>query len=165
MRIRRATPDDYEKAGEVTVAAYADFTLGPTDPYVARLRDAATRDREAELWVATDPADDSGILGCVTLCPPGSPWRELASGDHEGEFRMLAVAPQAQRRGVGQALAQFCLDHFRSAGCRAVVISSLREMADAHRIYARLGFERAPERDWEPMPGVSLIAFEVGLEG
>ena len=165
MRIRRATEADYVRAGEVTVAAYADFTLGPTDPYVARLRDAATRDREAELWVATDPVDDAEILGCVTICPPGSPWRELAAGEDQGEFRMLAVAPRAQRRGVGLALAQFCLDHFRSAGCRAVVISSLRQMATAHRMYARLGFEREPERDWEPVPGVFLLAFKVGLEG
>ena len=32
-------------------------------------------------------------------------------------------------------------------------------MADAHRLYTRLGFERVPDRDWEPVPGVSLIAF------
>ena len=40
MQLRRATPDNLDAAGEVTVAAYADFTLGPDDPYVARLRDA-----------------------------------------------------------------------------------------------------------------------------
>ena len=31
MLLRRATPDDHERAGEVTVAAYADFTRGPAD--------------------------------------------------------------------------------------------------------------------------------------
>jgi ribosomal protein S18 acetylase RimI-like enzyme len=160
VRLRRATPDDYARAGEITVAAYADFTLGPTDPYVAHLLDAATRDREAELWVATD--DDGTLLGCVTLCPPGSPWREL-SADHEGEFRMLAVAPEAQGRGVGEALARLCLDRFRAEGCTAVLLSSLPEMAAAHRLYDRLGFVRLPERDWEPVPGISLIAFRLDL--
>jgi hypothetical protein len=29
----------------------------------------------------------------------------------------------------------------------------------AHRLYARLGFGRLPERDWEPVPGITLLAF------
>lgn len=161
--LRRAVPADYAHAGAVTEAAYAPFTRGEDDPYVARLRDAATRDREAELWVATGAADDD-LLGCVTLCPPGSPWRELAGPD-EGEFRMLAVAPHAQRRGVGEALVRLCLDRFRRDGCAGVVISSLREMSAAHRLYDRLGFRRLPHRDWEPVPGVALVAFRTDLEG
>ncbi|MGZ4495841.1 MAG: GNAT family N-acetyltransferase [Nocardioides sp.] len=159
LLVRRATTADYDTAGEVTVAAYADFTRGPDDPYVERLRDAASRDREAELWVAED---QGRLLGCVTVCPPGSPWREL-SGDHEGEFRMLAVHPDARGRGVGEALARLCLERFRAEGAEAVVLSSLRQMAAAHRLYGRLGFERLPERDWEPVPGVELIAFRLSL--
>jgi ribosomal protein S18 acetylase RimI-like enzyme len=146
----------------VTEAAYADFTLGPADPYRARLRDAATRDREAELWVAT-PDDRDEILGCVTLCPPGSPWRELAGPD-EGEFRMLAVAPEARGRGVGEALARMCLDRFRAEGARAVVICSLPQMTTAHRMYARLGFRRVPELDWSPVTGVELHGYRIDFE-
>jgi ribosomal protein S18 acetylase RimI-like enzyme len=157
VRLRRATPADHEAAGDVTVAAYADFTLGPDDPYVARLRDAASRDREAELWVAT-PDDSDQVVGNVTVCPQGSPWRELAGPD-EGEFRMLAGAPAARGRGVGEALARLAVDRAAEQGARAVVLSSLAEMAGAHRLYERLGFERAPARDWQPVPGVSLIAF------
>nr|WP_221634620.1 GNAT family N-acetyltransferase [Nocardioides luti] len=158
--MRRATTDDLEAAGEVTVAAYEPFTLGPTDPYVARLRDTATRDREAELWVAEE---DGAVLGTVTVCPPGSPWRELA-GPHEGEFRMLSVAPTAQGSGVGEALARLAVDRAREQGATAVVLSSLEDMAGAHRLYGRLGFRRAPERDWAPVPGVSLIAFHLPLD-
>jgi ribosomal protein S18 acetylase RimI-like enzyme len=146
----------------VTVAAYAGFTLGPADPYVARLRDAATRDREAELWVATTEDRDE-ILGCVTICPPGSPWRELAGPD-EGEFRMLAVAPEARGRGVGEALARMCLDRFRADGARGVVICSLPQMTAAHRVYERLGFRRVPELDWEPVPGVELHGYRIDFE-
>ena len=49
LLLRRATPADHEVVGEVTVAAYAEFTTGPDDGYVDLLRDAARRDREAEL--------------------------------------------------------------------------------------------------------------------
>jgi ribosomal protein S18 acetylase RimI-like enzyme len=161
MRIRRARPDDIAAVGEVTVAAYADFTAGEADTYVQRLRDAATRDREAELWVAT-PDDSEEILGTVTITPPGSPWREVGR-DGEGEFRMLAVAPTAQGRGVGTALVDLVLDRFRAEGVGAVVMSTLSEMRAAHRIYERAGFVRDPERDWSPLPGVDLITYRVDL--
>lgn len=162
MRIRRARPDDIAAVGEVTVAAYADFTAGDADGYVQHLRDAASRDREAELWVAT-PDDSDEILGTVTITPSGSPWREIAR-DGEGEFRMLAVAPAAQGQGVGTALVDLVLARFRADGARAVVMSTLPVMMAAHRIYERAGFVRDPDRDWSPLPGVDLITYRVDLE-
>ena len=39
-------------AGDVCVAAYAPFLTGAEDDYAARLHDVATRDAEAEVWVA-----------------------------------------------------------------------------------------------------------------
>jgi len=161
VRIRLAGPEDLEAVGEVTVAAYSSFTLGPDDPYVEHLRNAAARDLEAELWVAT-PDDSDEILGTVTVCREGSPWRELGGHD-EGEFRMLAVAPGARRSGVGEALVRLVLDRFREEGAVAIVMSTLPEMADAHRLYERLGFERTPERDWRPVPHVQLIAYRLDL--
>lgn len=155
MEIRRAAPGEYAAIGELTVAAYAAFTTGTEDFYVAHLRDAATRDREAELWVA---ADDNAVVGTVTIAPEGSPWRELGKPG-EGEFRMLAVAPTARGRGVGEALVRHALDRFRAAGHTRVVLCSLADMAAAHRIYRRLGFVRAPELDWSPEEGVDLVAF------
>ncbi len=161
MLIRRARPDDLATVGEVTVAAYEDFTLGPTDPYIARLRDAAARYEQAELWLAED--EDGEVLGTVTVCPPGSVWREVSRPD-EGEFRMLAVAPAARGRGVGEALARHAIARFAEAGVHAMVLSSLDSMHGAHRIYERLGFERAPGRDWSPMPGVQLLAYELAQQ-
>jgi hypothetical protein len=32
-------------------------------------------------------------------------------------------------------------------------------MTTAHRIYGRLGFERAEHLDWSPVPGFLLMAF------
>ncbi|MDI6909626.1 GNAT family N-acetyltransferase [Nocardioides sp.] len=157
--VRRARPEDLAAAGEVTVAAYAEFTEGPDDHYVALLRDTARRDREAELWVAERGGE---VLGTVTITLPGSPWREIGT-DEEGEFRMLAVSPTARRRGVGEALTRLAMDRFRELGFRGIVLSSLAQMTSAHRVYERHGFRRAPERDWSPAPGVDLIAFVAEL--
>jgi ribosomal protein S18 acetylase RimI-like enzyme len=157
--VRRARLEDLDAVGEVTVAAYEEFTLGPEDPYLDHLRDAARRDREAELWVAEL---DGALVGTVTMTPEGSAWREIGEPG-EGEFRMLAVAPAARGRGVGEALTRLVLDRFREAGAHSVVMSSLATMSTAHRVYGRLGFERLPQRDWSPVPGVDLIAFRKEL--
>ena len=159
LQLRRALPAEYDAIGAVTAAAYEGFLDGPGDPYRERLLDVAARDREAEVWVAVDGPD---VLGNVTVCPPGSPWCELA-GDGEGEFRMLAVSPAAQGRGVGRALAGLVVDRFRADGARAVVLSSLPAMTAAHALYERLGFTRLAGRDWSPYAGVDLIAYGMDL--
>ncbi len=161
MHLRRARPEDYVAIGDVTLAAYEPLLGSAEASYAERLRNAEARDHEAELWVAVAP-DDREVLGTVTLCREGSPWREIGFAD-EGEFRMLAVAPHAQGQGVGEALARHVIDRFREEGAVAVVLSSTPLMDAAHRLYERLGFGRCPERDWEPLPGVELLAFRLEL--
>ena len=155
MELRRISPAEHADAGAVCVAAYEPFLTTAEDFYRQRLADVGRRDVEAQVWVAVD---GSTVLGCVTHCPRGSAWREIARDD-EGEFRMLAVHPDARGRGVGTALTRLCVDLAREDGATGMVLSSLSEMTAAHSVYSRLGYSRAPERDWDPVPGVHLIAF------
>lgn len=157
LTVRRARPDELDRVGRLTVEAYvADGYANPAGSYAAVLVDAARRARDAELLVAVDR--DGTLLGTVTVCPPGSPMVEL-SRPGELEFRMLAVALDARRRGVGEALVNAVLRRATEIGARRVVLCSAEEMRVAHRLYARLGFIRLPERDWQPVPGVTLLAF------
>ena len=149
-------PAEYLAVADVCEAAYAPL-LAEDSTYVAVLRDAARRAALAELLVAVDEAGGA-VLGTVTFVPDGGPLGEIAGPD-EAEFRMLAVDPAAQGRGVGLALLQHVLQAARARGKTAVACSSQRDMHAAHRLYERLGFARAAERDWSPMRGVELIAF------
>lgn len=160
VEIRRIRAEERLAAGAVCVAAYEPFLSGAEDFYRERVRDVALRDGQAEVLVAVDGDE---VLGCVTYCPPGSEWREIGRED-EGEFRMLSVAPIAQGRGVGTALARACEERARAHGAVAMALSSLPLMTAAHSIYARLGYTRLPERDWSPTPDVHLIAFGKPLD-
>ncbi len=163
VTVRPVHTSELAEVGALTVTAYAaNDLLAEDDPYVEHLRDAVTRSREAEVYVAT-LADLPGVLaGTVTFCPEGSPWSELARPG-EGEFRMLAVAPEARRRGVAEALVGVCLERSTELGYTAVVMCSLPQQEPAHRIYRRLGFRRTPDLDWVPAPGVDLLAFRRDL--
>jgi ribosomal protein S18 acetylase RimI-like enzyme len=141
----------------LTVAAYrADGQLNAEASwYAEHLADVASRAAEAELLVAAEP-DTGDVLGAVTFCLAGTKYSEVAR-DGEAEFRMLAVDPAAQGRGVGEALAQACLARAEAADCRAMVICVRDFAAPAQRLYTRLGFVRAPDLDWEPEPGIRLL--------
>ncbi|WIY02731.1 GNAT family N-acetyltransferase [Amycolatopsis mongoliensis] len=161
VEIRPPRPEEYAAAGEVTVQAYdVDGHLADDVGYDAMLRDVASRAELAEVLVAVDSAGE--VLGTVTVVRPGSPYAEI-SRPGELEFRMLAVAPSARGRGVGEALTRAVLERARALGIRRVVLSSLDRMHSAHRLYERLGFARLTERDWQPFPHISLIAYQIDV--
>ncbi len=161
VTVRAAHPDEWEAAGRITVAAYfADKHIDSrTGGYADDLGDAATRAVEAELLVAVAGRE---VVGTVTVVHPGTRWSEV-SREGELEFRMLAVAPAARGRGVGEQLLQAVIDHAKAAGVRRLVLSSSEHMTTAHRLYRRHGFERLPERDWQTVSGLTLHAFVLNL--
>ena len=151
-----------EEVGRLTLAAYAaDGRITPDHPYAVHLADAGARLRDAVLLVAAAPGGD--LLGTVTVVPPSGSIAEMC---RPGEMvvRMLAAAPAARRRGVGEVLTRACVELARDRGCERVILSSGTWMTSAHRLYERLGFVRVPERDWSPRVDVHLLAFELRLD-
>lgn len=160
IEIGVARPQDLDAAGRVCVAAYRPSGMAADDPYFEALADTTGRSLVADVLVARDGND---ILGCVTWCPQGSPLREV-SEPGEGEFRMLAVSPSAQGRGIGRALVDACLQRARADQLHSVVLSSATWMTTAHRLYERMGFVRATELDWKPRPDIALVGYRIRLD-
>ena len=164
--IRRAQPEEYATVGELTAQAYLGDGLldfGESDEYLGELRDVAKRAAAADVLVAVQ---GDRVLGGVTFVPTGGAMADIARPG-EAEIRMLAVAPEARGRGTGEALVRACVTRARAtAGCVRIVLSTQRTMHAAHRIYERLGFTRAPERDWNPIPhldDITLLTYELTL--
>jgi ribosomal protein S18 acetylase RimI-like enzyme len=163
MEIRPVRPGEHRALGDLIVAAYAaiDPAVVDEDGYAGELRDVAGRAADAEVLVAID--DGGTVLGGVTYVPgPDSPWAEFSEPDGAG-IRMLAVAPEAQGRGIGEALSRACVDRARATGRGQIVLHSTERMTTAHRIYERLGFARDASLDWEPLPGFWLRGFRLRL--
>jgi ribosomal protein S18 acetylase RimI-like enzyme len=155
LTVRDARPDEWETVGRLTLNAYETAEILGADPaYRAQLLDAAARaEPPGAVFVAVagghegDGADD--IVGAVAYCPYGSNLAEI-SRPGEAEFRMLAVAPHAQGKGVGRALVATCIERTRAEDLDTLVLSVIDHNQAAATMYARLGFTRRPERDWRP---------------
>jgi ribosomal protein S18 acetylase RimI-like enzyme len=160
-QVRPVQPGEYERAGEVVVAAYAALPgAHNSGGYAIELADIDRRVKEAEVLVAIKGEE---VIGCVTFVPDStSPWAELLAEDEAG-IRMLAVDPACQARGVGQLLLDACIARAGELRRAGVFLHSTPWMSAAHRLYQRNHFVRLPERDWLPDPDVPLVAFRLDL--
>ncbi|MFI7077958.1 GNAT family N-acetyltransferase [Micromonospora sp. NPDC049903] len=161
--VRPAAPADFAAVARLTVAAYeADGQLKGEHGYAEVLADVSGRAAHGLILVAVDSATGQ-VLGTVTFVLPGSRYAEMCRPD-EAEFRMLAVDPATQGRGVGAALVEACVAEATERGCTALAICVRAGHAEpAHRLYQRRGFVRVPEQDWSPLPGVDLLALRLAL--
>ncbi|NKZ00363.1 GNAT family N-acetyltransferase [Nocardiopsis alborubida] len=157
MIVRRVLPDEMNAVSELRVTAYtADGLLDVNPAYVETLRLLGT-DGRGEILVA---ADEDRLLG-TAMFEPWSPESEIARNADEAEIRAFAVAPEARGRGVGRDLVNALVDRAREEGVSRLLLSTLPEMVAAQYVYRARGFERVPERDWVPVPGVEMLAYQL----
>ncbi|MDQ6818765.1 MAG: GNAT family N-acetyltransferase [Actinomycetota bacterium] len=156
---RTAAAGELDQAGEICVAAYQADGVTSSE-YARLLGDAQDRARSAEVLVAV--AESGRVLGTVTYLAREGPYAQIRR-DTEAELRMLAVAPNVRRGGIGALLVQACIQKAIADGLDAIAISTSTEMHSAHRLYQRLGFQRNASRDWSPRRGLSLHVYELGL--
>jgi GNAT superfamily N-acetyltransferase len=147
LEIRVARPDEYQRVGELTVAAYRALSVDHLwGGYDEGILDTAGRAKGAEILVAV--VDDT-VVGAVTyVSDSSSSWSEWTQPG-EAQFRLLAVAPSARPSGAGRALAEACIERARAAG-QPLIIHTTPWMPVARDMYERMGFVRTPDRDVLP---------------
>jgi putative acetyltransferase len=99
----------------------------------------------AHWWVAVS-TDDNHIVGQVAVQPlrlGDRVYYRQASVDERDqicELRRMAVAPNAQKRGIGSLLLSTVLDFARQHGYRQVHLTNLTNMGKACAFYEKHGF-------------------------
>jgi GNAT superfamily N-acetyltransferase len=166
LRIRDARSDDRDAIEAVTLAAYEQYAaLMPAHWEGYRQNILATL--AAAQPDAQIVAEEEGrIVGTVLLYPAGTVMAGFGGESitlAEPEVRLLAVAPEARGLGVGVALMNECIRRARQSGAAALTLHTTDIMQAAMRLYARLGFRRAPELDL-PVPGETIKGYRLGLE-
>lgn len=160
LLIRPVAKNEFELVGDLTAAAYEGLAgFVNANGYVDELRDVAGRVRDAEVFVA----DVEGkVVGGITFV--GDSASPLSEWDDEGAagIRMLAIAPEAQGKGLGRKMTQFTIDRSRALGKQRMLLHSADIMHSAHRLYGSMGFVRSPEMDFSVGP-VKLLGYRLEL--
>ncbi len=126
-RTRRATRADRDALLAADAAAFDEFwrfdALG--------LREAIRATRRPHLRVAPAPHDPRG-------------YGLFGRAGSAGYVQRLAVAPEYQRRGLGQVLLTDGLRRLRSHGAKRVYVNTQEDNDRALALYLRAGFRRLP---------------------
>jgi len=104
------------------------------------------------LAVSDEAENQNYAAGCVAL-------RSLGRG--VCEMKRLYVRPAFRSKGVGQKLAEALIAEARSIGHERMVLDTLPSMAEAHKLYRRLGFHETASYQESPIPGA--LFFRLGL--
>ncbi|MGH2699434.1 MAG: GNAT family N-acetyltransferase [Actinomycetota bacterium] len=177
ITIRNAQDEETDEIAAVLEAAYAEYMPSADAPlseqeraawteYGADIIDVRARLDHSELIVAED---NGQVLGAVTFYPPHSGVHyptEVEQQEFPPEwaaFRLLGVHPDARGRGIGRVLTEECLRRAADRGAPAVGLHTLSRMETASRMYARMGWVRAPEWDFHPMPNLRVEAYRLDL--
>jgi GNAT-family acetyltransferase (TIGR03103 family) len=108
-----------------------------------------------DYWLAEDEVDGR-VVGAVM----GLNHRE-AFTDPEGGSSLwcLAVAPNCQRPGVGEALVRHLVEHFMGRGLNYLDLSVLHDNDSAKSLYAKLGFRELPTFAVKRRNGINQALF------
>ena len=168
--VREAREHEYDEVGSVTFLGFGHGEPGAAQPDEARerlLRDARTRAEQGAVLVAVDESQGR-IVGTASLLRPGVPLTRQ-SRDGEAEVRLLAVLREARGAGAGWSLMTAALETARrwasvDGAVDSVVLDTGPNNIRSQRLYARLGFDRVPERETQPASqGGFLVVFRYDL--
>lgn len=157
LQVRTAQAADYQRIGDLTVAAYLHGEhMSPDNGYLQHLRQVADRSEQAQVLVAEV---DGEVAASVTVTDYDGAYAEVARPS-EMEFRMLAVAPEYQGRGIARHLVRHILAQAEARPeVTAVTLCSLRSMTGAHALYRSEGFREDPSRDFVLMTPTTCARF------
>jgi ribosomal protein S18 acetylase RimI-like enzyme len=142
MHIRPYQPSDLEYLKRLTTDGFVGVSIdhgiedrfGVINGHDWRWRKARHIDDD----VARDPAgvfvaeENGQIVGYITT------WQDREAGI--GHIPNLAVAASHRNQGLGRALIEHALNHFRAAGLSHAKIETLAQNAVGNHLYPSLGF-------------------------
>ena len=106
-------------------------------------------------------------FGCIALRPVEAAEGSAVAGPKRstpgaiGEVKRLYVQPPQRAAGWGRRLAETLLADARAIGYRELKLDTLDWMADARRLYAKLGFRECDRYYDNPLPGVVYMSLEL----
>ena len=164
LLIRDARPDEREKVRTLTRLAYDEFSTTMSPEAWRALHAAVERvlhDSGAGECIVAD--DEGRIVGSVFLYPADVAPYDGGNVQPLPELRLLAIAPNARRRGIGRALVDECIRRSKMSGAAALGLHTSKSLGAAIAMYEAMGFRRVPERDFQPEGAELVQGYQLAL--
>lgn len=162
ITIRQADSEDFAEIRRITVDAYSG--AGYIDDEYAYNHILAAIEEGGYAGSTLLVAESEGkIVGSVFVTRAGGDFSDVAH-DGELEFRMLAVEPGQQHKGIAHALVQAVIDRARrDPELSGVVLTIAPQMDGQHKLYESMGFVRIANRDFLLSDSFALHVFKLAL--
>jgi len=164
VKIRDARADELDEVAGVIKNAYSQYRTamppGEWRMYLHDITDVRSRLDHARLIVAEV---DGEVVGTVTLYIDAAHVQEAGWPEGWAGVRILAVRTAFRGRGIGRALMEECVQRSRERGVKTIGLHTTELMDVARRMYERMGFARAPGFDFNPAPGIVVMAYRLDL--
>jgi GNAT superfamily N-acetyltransferase len=154
--IRNAQPAEFNQIGELMVRVYSQLEGFPKEHeqpnYYKTLLNIGDFIHKpgTELLVAVSPDQTivGGVLFFNNMQHYGSGGTATTEKNAAG-FRLLAVDPQVQGKGIGKLLTQACIQKTKAQQLPQLIIHSTKAMQTAWKMYEAIGFRRSEDLDFK----------------
>ncbi len=145
IRILPCKPGDWDRVTELLQTVFAGEGYTSSEHAIG----AYTEQNLSAAGLTLVARDTTEILGTVLLLSPEDRLSQVAN-EGEMEFRLLAVEPRSRGRKIGEHLVRACIHRAGTPllSVKRLVICTQPSMLAAQHLYERLGFVRAPDRDF-----------------
>lgn len=161
ITVRSADRNDFAEIRRITVEAYSNAGY-IDDEYAYNHILAAIEEGHAGSSLLV--AESGGkIVGSVFVTRPGGDFSDVAH-DGELEFRMLAVEPGEQHKGIAHRLVEEVIERARrDPDLSGVVLTIAPQMNGQRALYESLNFTRIPARDFMLTDSFALHVYKLSV--
>ena len=163
---RPATPADVEALAQLVVEGVEDYKAFAPESWNA----PSTADEAAHLhelladeraWCLVAEVDGE-VVGQVTILPASIAARPTDE-ERLAHLRNLVIRKDHRGTGVATRLTTSAVEKARERGYTTMRLFAAEGQSRAQRFYEREGWEPAGEPFFDPVPGLSLVEYRIGL--
>ncbi|MCG7380875.1 GNAT family N-acetyltransferase [Paenibacillus sp. ACRSA] len=148
--IREATPEDLHLLEAVLLDAYSQYEQElPHDVWIAYKASIVEAIEQSSTVAKLVAVLDGEVVGSVFVYASSeTAYGRPELGIHSPVIRLLGVTSKARGRGVATALIRASAQFARERGAHTLHLHTSDMMGEAIRLYERLGFERAHDKEF-----------------
>ena len=167
LTVRDARPDERDVVATLTRDAYAEYALIMAPEAWLELATAIESGLASRAPAQRIVAEFNGkVVGTALMFPANVDAYSQIEGAKAmswPEIRLVAVDPQARSGGIARAMMEEFIHRAEQSGEMAIGIHTSRSMRAAIALYESMGFERAPEQDFQPGGAELVLGYRLVL--